>query len=39
MTRFDRLMAEGKTKAETLRQAKMDMMERKGHPFYWGAFV
>jgi len=39
MTRFDRLMAEGKTKAEALRQAKMEMMKRKGHPFYWGAFV
>jgi tetratricopeptide (TPR) repeat protein len=39
MTRFYTLMAEGKTKAEALRQAKMDMMKGKGNPFYWGAFV
>jgi CHAT domain-containing protein len=39
MTRFYTLMAEGKTKAEALRQAKMDMMKEKRNPFYWGAFV
>jgi CHAT domain-containing protein len=39
MTKFYTLMSEGKTKAEALRQAKIDMMKKKGNPFYWGAFV
>jgi CHAT domain-containing protein len=39
MNRFYTLMAEGKSKAEALRQAKMEMMEKKPNPFYWGAFI
>jgi CHAT domain-containing protein len=39
MTRFYTLIAEGKTKAEALREAKLDMMQKKRNPFYWGAFV
>jgi CHAT domain-containing protein len=39
MKRFYALMAEGKTKAEALRQAKLDMMQKKRNPFCWGAFV
>jgi CHAT domain-containing protein len=39
MTRFYTLMSEGKTKAEALGKAKMDMMKKKENPFYWGAFI
>lgn len=39
MTSFYKFMSEGKTKAEALRQAKMDLMKKKPNPFYWGAFV
>jgi CHAT domain-containing protein/Tfp pilus assembly protein PilF len=39
MTDFYRLMTEGKTKAEALRQAKMNMKAKEPNPFYWGAFV
>jgi CHAT domain-containing protein len=39
MSEFYRLMAEGKPKAEALRQAKISMMQKNPNPFYWGAFV
>jgi CHAT domain-containing protein len=39
MTRFYTLMSEGKTKAEALGKAKLDMMKKKVNPFYWGAFI
>jgi CHAT domain-containing protein len=39
MTRFYTLISEGKTKAEALRQSKMEMMIKKKNPFYWGAFI
>ncbi|MBN2688699.1 MAG: tetratricopeptide repeat protein [Deltaproteobacteria bacterium] len=39
MTDFYTLMAEGKSKAEALRQAKLKMAAKMGHPFFWGAFV
>ncbi|MDP2278041.1 MAG: CHAT domain-containing protein, partial [Nitrospirota bacterium] len=39
MTDFYTLMSEGRTKAEALRQAKLNMMKKKQNPFYWGAFV
>jgi len=39
MVDFYTLMAEGKSKAEALRVAKMRMMEKNPHPFFWGAFV
>jgi len=39
MVDFYRLMTEGKTKAEALRQARMNMKAKDPNPFYWGAFV
>jgi CHAT domain-containing protein len=39
MTDFYTLMSEGKSKSDALRQAKLNMMKKKGNPFYWGAFV
>jgi CHAT domain-containing protein len=39
MNRFYTLLADGKSKAEALRQAKREMMEKKPNPFYWGAFI
>jgi len=39
MTDFYTLLADGKPKAEALRQAKLNMMMKKQNPFYWGAFV
>ncbi|HEY3275686.1 MAG TPA: CHAT domain-containing tetratricopeptide repeat protein, partial [Syntrophorhabdaceae bacterium] len=39
MTRFYGLMAEGKPKAEALRQSKLELMRKKANPFYWGAFI
>jgi CHAT domain-containing protein len=39
MTRFYTLMSKGKTKADALGKAKLDMMKKKENPFYWGAFV
>jgi CHAT domain-containing protein len=39
MKNFYKFMAEGKTKAGALRQAKMELMKKKANPFYWGAFV
>lgn len=39
MTRFYSLMAEGKSKTEALRQAKLELMKKKPNPFYWGAFI
>jgi len=39
MTTFYNLMADGKSKAEALRQAKLEMAKEKPNPFYWGAFV
>jgi CHAT domain-containing protein len=39
MTEFYSLMADGKTKAEALRIAKLNMMKKKPHPYYWGAFI
>ncbi|OGW24146.1 MAG: hypothetical protein A2X55_04245 [Nitrospirae bacterium GWB2_47_37] len=39
MTDFYTLMSTGKSKADALRQAKLNMMKKKSNPFYWGAFV
>jgi CHAT domain-containing protein len=39
MTDFYTLMAKGKTKAEALREARLNLMKKKSNPFYWGAFV
>ena len=39
MTGFYRLWAEGKAKAEALREAKLALMKKKANPFYWGAFI
>ena len=39
MTDFYMFMANGRSKAEALRQAKLNMMVKKQNPFYWGAFV
>jgi CHAT domain-containing protein len=39
MTAFYGLLSEGKTKAEALREAKLDMMRKHPNPYYWGAFV
>jgi len=39
MSSFYTLLAEGKTKAEALRQAKLTVMKQNPHPFFWGAFV
>jgi CHAT domain-containing protein len=39
MTRFYGLMADGKSKAEALMQAKLEMKKKKPNPFFWGAFI
>ncbi|MBI2354999.1 MAG: tetratricopeptide repeat protein [Deltaproteobacteria bacterium] len=39
MTDFYTQMAEGKSKSNALQQAKLNMMQKKPNPFYWGAFV
>ena len=39
MTEFYTLMAKGKTKAEALREARLNLMKKKPNPFYWGAFL
>jgi len=35
MTMFYSLMADGKSKAEALRQAKLALMKTKANPFFW----
>jgi len=32
-------MAEGKSKAEARREAKLEVMRNRPNPFYWAAFV
>jgi CHAT domain-containing protein/Tfp pilus assembly protein PilF len=39
MTDFYTLMAKGKTKAEALREARLNLMKKNPNPFYWGAFI
>ncbi len=39
MIDFYTLMSEGKSKAEALREARLDMKEKNSNPFFWGAFV
>jgi CHAT domain-containing protein len=39
MTDFYTLMAKGKTKSESLREAKLNLMKKKSSPLYWGAFI
>ena len=43
MTHFYRFLAEGLTKSEAMRKAKIKFMDEaspnKKHPFYWGAFI
>ncbi len=39
MTKFYTFMAQGKSKAEALRQAKINIMKKRQNPFFWGAFV
>jgi CHAT domain-containing protein/Tfp pilus assembly protein PilF len=39
MTDFYKLMEQGKTKSEALKQAKINMKAKQENPFYWGAFV
>jgi CHAT domain-containing protein len=39
MTAFYTLMAKGKTKAEALREARLNLMKKKPNPLYWGAFI
>lgn len=39
MTGFYTRMAEGKSKAEALRETKLELMKDRGNPFFWAAFV
>jgi len=39
MMDFYTLMVRGKTKAEALREARLNLMKKKSNPLYWGAFV
>jgi CHAT domain-containing protein len=39
MTDFYTLMAMGKSKADALMEARLNLMKKKSNPFYWGAFV
>jgi len=39
MTGFYRRMAEGQSKAEALRQSKLELMKDKPNPFFWAAFI
>ena len=39
MTDFYLLMSRGLSKSQALKEAKLKMMKRKPHPFYWGAFI
>lgn len=36
---YDLMMNQDKGKANALRQARLDMKERKPHPYFWGAFI
>jgi len=39
MTGFYDLLAQGKSRAGALREAKLALMKKKPNPFFWGAFV
>jgi len=39
MKSFYTRWSEGKTKAEALREAKLELMKENPNPFFWGAFV
>lgn len=39
MSEFYTLMAEGRTKSDALREAKVNALRKYSHPFYWGAFT
>lgn len=39
MTDFYTLMSQGNSKGQALRQARLNMLAKKRHPFYWGAFI
>ena len=39
MIDFYRLMSGDRSKAEALKQAKLNMKAKNPNPFYWGAFV
>lgn len=39
MIDFYTLMSKGKSKAEALKQAKLNMKKKNPNPFFWGAFV
>jgi len=39
MTSLYGRMADGKSKAEALRESKLELMKSKPNPFYWGAFI
>ncbi|MDD5771895.1 MAG: CHAT domain-containing protein [bacterium] len=39
MIEFYKRMADGKSKAEALREAKLKIKEKNPNPFYWGGFV
>ena len=39
MSDFYKLLSEGKTKGNALKEAKLEMLKKKSNPFYWGAFV
>ena len=39
MIDFYSLMAKGKSKADSFREARLNLMKKKPNPFYWGAFV
>jgi CHAT domain-containing protein/Tfp pilus assembly protein PilF len=39
MMDFYTLMSRGRTKAEALREARLNLMKKKPNPFYWGAFI
>ena len=39
MTSFYKLLSEGRTGSEAMRQAKLALMKKKRNPFFWGAFT
>ena len=39
MTDFYDALASGASKSGALRQAKLRVKQRQGHPFYWASFV
>jgi CHAT domain-containing protein len=39
MTRFYQNLQEGMSKSEAMREAKISLIEKHPHPFFWSPFI